>query len=395
MKTLLCGTALTFAAAAATAEPVKIGVLEDMSGIYADLSGEGSVYAAQMAVEDFGKDLLGEPIELVSADHQNKADVASSLAREWLDNESVDAIFGLGNSAAALAVQELAKERGKFTAVSTGGSTALTGEACSPTGMHWTYDTRALAVGTGAAAVDEGLDTWYFLTADYAFGQSLEENTTAVVTDKGGEVLGNIRHPLGTNDFSSYLLQAQASGAKVIGLASAGGDMNNAVNQAAEFGITSAGQSLAGLLMFITDVHAITPEKAQGMILTTGYYWDRDDASREWAARFEEEIGRKPTMAQVGVYSSVLHFLKAVEAAGSLEPEAVMEAARSMPVEDVLTQNGTLREDGRMVYDMYLARVKSPDQVEGPWDYYEILRTIPGDEVFLPIEESTCPQLGQ
>jgi branched-chain amino acid transport system substrate-binding protein len=386
--------AFVFAGAAQAQEgPVKIGVMSDMSGLYADLSGPGSTEAARMAIEDFGGELFGHPIELVQADHQNRADLASTVAREWFDDDGVDAIFDVPNSSAALAVQELARERGKFFFISGAATSRLTGDSCSPTGVHWMYDTYALANGTGRALVAEGADTWFFLTADYAFGHSLEQDTAAVVEEAGGEVKGTVRHPLDTADFSSYLLQAQASGAEIIGLANAGTDTTNSIRQAAEFGIVQAGQRLAGLLLFITDVHALGLDAAQNLVLTTGFYWDRDDQTREFAQRFEERMGMKPTMIHAGVYSSALHFFKALEAAGTKESEAVMEQVRSMPV-DLFGEEAVVREDGRMVHDMYLVRVKNPEESEGDWDYYEILRTIPGDEAFRPMNEGGCPYVG-
>lgn len=388
-----CGLALAAygGSAAADQSPVKIGVLNDQTGLYGDLSGMGSVEATRMAIEDFGGEMFGAPIELVSADHQNRPDLASTIARQWYDDEGVDVTVDLTASSVALAVQELARERGKFALHTSGATSRLTGDACSPTGVHWAYDTYALANGTARALVQEGYDTWFFLTADYAFGHSLEGDTGAVVEEMGGEVLGTVRHPLDTADMSSYLLQAQTSGAKMIGLANAGTDALNSIRQAAEFGIVEMGQRLGALLLFITDIHALGLEDAQELILTTGFYWDRDDATREWSARFEERMGAKPTMIQAGTYSAVLHWLKAVEAAGTKEPEAVMEQMRAMPVDDFFGDGGYLREDGRMVHDMYLVRVKTPEESSGDWDYYEIIRTIPGDEAFRPMEDGGCP----
>lgn len=396
LSKLAGAVALSFALGATTAVaegPVKIAVLEDMSGLYADVAGPGSLLGAQMAIEDFGGELLGHPIEVVSADHQNRGDLASTIARQWFDDENVDAIFGLGNSAAALAVQELGRERQKFVMVSGAATTRLTGDSCSPTGVHWAYDTHALAHGTGRAIVEQGGDTWFFLTADYAFGHSLESDVSAVVEAAGGQVLGVVRHPLDTTDFASYLLQAQGSGAKIIGLANAGTDTTNAIRQAAEFGIVEAGQNLAGLLLFITDIHALGLEAAQGLILTTGFYWDRNDATREWSQRFYERHGTMPTMIHVGVYSSAMHLFKAIEAVGSKDPEAVMAKMREMPVDDFFGEGGVLRPDGRMVHDMFLAQVKSPEESEGPWDYYNILATIPGDVAFRALEDGGCPHL--
>lgn len=371
---------------------VKIGVLNDRSGVYADLSGEGSVVAARMAVEDFGGEVLGMPIEIISADHQNQPDVGSSIAREWFDVDKVDMIVDVPTSSVALAVQQVAREKNRIFMGVGPGSTALTNDNCSPVGFHWAYDTRALAVGTATAVLEQGGDTWFFITADYEFGHSLEENTAAVVINNGGEVLGAVRHPLSTSDFSSYLLQAQASGAKVIGLANAGGDTTNAIKQASEFGITQAGQQLAALLLFITDVHALGLPVAQDLVLTTGFYWNMNDKTRAWSERFFELHGAMPTMVHAGTYSAVLHYLESVEAAGTDEAMAVAEQIRARPVDDgVLAENGVVRVDGRMVHDMYLARVKSPDESTEPWDYFEIVSTIPGDVAFLPLEESTCP----
>ncbi len=370
---------------------IKIGVLTDLSGTYSDLAGQGSVVAAQMAIEDFGGKLNGMPIELVSADHQNKADIASSIARKWYDTEQVDAIFDLVTTAAAVAVREVSREKGKVDINSGAGSTILTNDKCSATGFHWTYDVYAMAVGTGNAVVKQGGDSWYFLTADYAFGHDLEAQTAKVVKANGGTVKGAVRHPFPNSDFSSFLLQAQASGAKIIGLANAGSDTINAIKQAKEFGITQAGQSLAGLLVFISDVHSLGLDTAQGMMLTTGYYWDRDDASRAFAKRWSERMkNRMPTMVHAGVYSSVLHYLRSVEAAKTDEGAKVANQIRTLPIKDFFAVNGKVRPDGRMVHDMYLAQVKKPSESKGPWDYYNILRTIPGDEAFKPLSESTC-----
>ena len=376
-------------------ETVKLGVLNDQSGLYADLAGQGSVEAARMAVEDFGGEVGGVPIEVVSADHQNKPDVGSSIVREWIDVEGVDAVVDVPTSSVALAVTEVTRDKNRVFLVSGAATTQLTGEACSPTTVHWTYDTYSLAVGTGRAMVQEGGDTWFFITADYAFGHQLEEDTSDVVEEQGGEVLGAVRHPLSSSDFSSYLLQAQGSGAKVIGLANAGTDTSNSIKQANEFGITQAGQQLAALLLFITDVDALGLEVAQDLVLTTGFYWDMNDETRAWSEKFNERVGQMPTMVQAGVYSSVMHYLKAIEEAGTDDAQAVVEQMKQMPVNDFFAKNGTIRDDGRMVHDMYLARVKSPDESEGQWDYYEILRTIPGDEAYLPIEESTCEIMAQ
>ena len=376
----------------AYATDVKIGVLNDRSGIYADLAGEGSVVAARMAVEDFGAEAKGINVEIISADHQNKPDVASTIARQWYDEENVDVIVDVPTSSAALAVNEVTREKNKVFINSGAATSDLTGEKCSPNTVHWTYDTWALANGTGSAMVKAGGDSWFFLTADYAFGHALERDTTKVIEENGGTVVGSVRTPFPGTDFSSFLLQAQASGAKVIGLANAGGDTINSIKQAAEFGITQAGQSLAGLLIFLTDVHALGLQTAQGLVLTEAFYWDLNDETRAWSKRFAERYdGSMPTMVQAGVYAGVLHYLKAVEAAGSDDAEAVMAKMKEIPTDDPLFGKGEIRADGRKIHDMYLFRVKSPDQSEGPWDYYETVATIPADQAFRPLEEGNCP----
>jgi branched-chain amino acid transport system substrate-binding protein len=379
-------------ASTAMAVDVKIGVLNDRSGVYADLSGEGSVVAARMAVEDFDAASKGINVEIISADHQNKPDIASNIARQWYDTEGVDLIVDVPTSSAALAVSQVTKEKNKVFIDSGAGSTDLTGTACTPNTIHWTYDTYALANGTGSALVAEGLDTWFFITADYEFGHSLEENTAAVVEAAGGEVLGTVRHPFPGQDFSSFLLQAQSSGAEVIGMANAGGDTVNTIKQANEFGIVQGGQTLAGLLIFITDVHALGLETAQGLVLTEAFYWDLNDDTRAWSERFAEAHGgAKPTMVHAGVYSGVLHYLKAVEATGAKETEALMSWMKGNPTSDPLFGEGSVRQDGRKLHDMYLFRVKAPDASEGPWDYYELVATIPAAEAFRPLEEGGCP----
>lgn len=396
LKKLAFGvSAAAMVASAAAAEvsdgKVKIGLMTDMSSTYSDLAGAGAIVAAEMAIEDFGGVAAGAPIELISADHQNKADIAANKAREWGDSAQVDAFAELVTTSVALAVFEIAKQQNKIALVSGAASSPLTGKACIPTGIHYTYNTRALAVGTGSAVVKEGGDSWYFLTADYAFGESLERDVAAVVEAEGGTVVGSIKHPFPSSDFSSFVLQAQASGAKVIGLANAGADTVNAIKAANEFGLVAGGQSIAALLTFITDIHALGLDTAQGIQLTTGFYWDLNDETRAWSKRFNERTGKMPTMVQAGVYSSVLHYLKAVDAAGTDETDAVMAKMRELPVNDFFAKNGQVRSDGRMVHDMYLARVKSPAESKGPWDYYEILRTIPGEEAFGPLSESACP----
>ncbi|HEV7370336.1 ABC transporter substrate-binding protein [Arenibaculum sp.] len=394
---LLAGTAIAIGAGAAGSasaqisnDAVRIGVLNDRSGIYADLSGEGSAVAARMAAEEFGGNIAGAPIEIVVGDHQNKADIAANTARQWVDTDNVDVVADVPNSAAALAVQEIMRDRKHILLMSGPGSTDLTGKACSPYGFHWTYDNYAMAAGTGRAMYEQGNEKWFFLTADYAFGHSLENETTKMVQSLGGEVAGTVRHPLGTADFSSFLLQAQGSGADVIGLANAGSDTTNAIKQASEFGITQAGQNLAGLLLFITDVHALGLEAAQDLMLTTGFYWDRDDATREWSAKFESLHGSKPTMVHAGVYSAVRHYLQAVKDAGTDDADAVSAKMREMPVNDMFASDGKILPNGRMVHDMYLARVKKPSESQGPWDYYEIVSTMPADQAFLAPADSGC-----
>jgi branched-chain amino acid transport system substrate-binding protein len=393
LKSLMiaAGAALLAGQAWAQEIDVKIGVMNDRSGTYADLSGEGSVVAARMAVEDFGAEEKGINVEFVSADHQNKPDVGSSVARQWYDEEGVDVITDVPTSSVALAINELTREKNKIFLVSGAAASDLTGAQCSPNTIHWTYDTWALANGTGRAMVQEGGDSWFFLTADYAFGHALERDTAAVVEATGGQVLGAVRHPFPGQDFSSFLLQAQGSGAKVIGLANAGADTTNSIKQAAEFGITQAGQSLAGLLIFITDVHALGLETAQGLVLTEAFYWDLNDATREWSQRFaDNHNGNMPTMVQAGVYSAVLHYLKAVEAVGGKETEAVMAKMKEMPTDDPLFGPGEVRADGRKIHDLYLFEVKAPGESQGAWDYYKVRRTIPAAEAFRPLEEGGC-----
>ena len=370
---------------------VKIGVLTDMSGTYSDLAGPGSLIAVQMAVADFiAKEKPDFKIEVISADHQNKGDIAAIKAREWIDTEKVDVIVDLVTTSTALAVMKVAKEKNRITLVSGAASTPITNEQCTDVNVHWTYDTYALAVGTGKAVVKQGGKTWFFLTADYAFGKSLEKNTSEVVVKEGGKVLGHVLHPFPAQDFSSFLLQAQSSGAQVIGLANAGNDTINAIKQASEFGITPK-QSLAGLLMFITDVHSLGLKATQGMYLTTGFYWDRNDETRAWSKRFFEKKGRQPTMVQAGDYSAVTHYLEAIKAVGTDDTQAVMAKMKATPINDFFAKNGTIRVDGRMVHDMYLAQVKSPAESKAPWDYYHIRQVIPADQAFMPLSKSTCP----
>lgn len=388
---LLAGVSFPAAAQQFSDNKVKIGILNDQSGVYADFGGKWSYEAAKMAVEDFGGKVKGVPIEVVTADHQNKADIASNIARQWYDTEQVDAIMELTTSSVALAVQGISQEKKKIDIVTGAATSDLTGKSCSPYGFHWAYDTHALAVGTGGALVQQGGDTWFFLTADYAFGYSLEEQTSKFVTSKGGKVLGSVRHPLATTDYSSFLLQAQSSGAKVIGLANAGLDTANAIKQAAEFGIVVGGQRMAALLFTLAEVHGLGLEAAQGLTLTEGFYWDRDDQSRAWAKKFFDRTGRMPNMIQAGTYSAVLQYLKAVDKAGTDETEAVAKNLHEMPVEDVFARGGKVGANGRMIHDMYLMEVKKPSESKQPWDYYKVLATIPGDEAYIKPAESGCP----
>ena len=391
--TLVSLAAATSAAAQMTDKVVKIGVLNDESGLYADLSGQGSVLAAKLAVEDFGGKVDGTPIEVIFADHQNKPDVGSNIARQWYDVEKVDVIVDVPTSSVALAISDITKSKNKVFLASGPATSDLTGKSCSPNTIHWTYDTWALANGTGKAVVQSGGDTWFFITADYAFGHALERDVTAVVKAAGGKVLGGVRHPLNASDFSSFLLQAQASKAKVIGLANAGGDTINSIKAAAEFGITQGGQKLAGLLVFVTDIHALGPKAAQGLQLTEAFYWDRDDKTRAWSKRFsDKKKGSEPSMVQAGVYSAVLHYLKAVQALKSdADGKAVVEKMKQMPTDDPAFGKGSIRVDGRKLHPMYLYQVKSPAESKKPWDYYKLVREIPANEAFRSLSESDCP----
>ena len=378
-------------AAPATAQGVKIGILNDQSGVYADYGGKYSVEAARMAIEDFGGTVLGQKIEMVTADHQNKPDLATSIARRWYDVEGVDMITELTTSSVALAVQELSREKKKIDIVVGAASSRLTGDACTPYGFHWAFDTHALAVGTGGALVKAGGNTWFFLTADYAFGYALEKDTSEIVTANGGKVLGSVRIPLNSADFSSFLLQAQSSKAKILGLANAGLDTTNAIKQAAEFGIVSAGQKLAALLMTLSEVHGLRLQAAQGLILTEGFYWDRDDQSRAFSERFFKRTGRMPNMIQAGTYSATLQYLKAVKAAGTKDSDAVVSKLKQLPVDDMFAQGGKVLANGRMVHDLYLFEVKKPSESKKPWDYYKQLAVVPGDKAFLSAKDSGCP----
>ena len=370
---------------------VKIGVLNDQSGLYADLGGPGSAIAARMAVEDAGGTVLGKPLEIAVADHQNKADIGAAIARRWFDAERVDMAIGFDNSSVALAVEQLAAERNRIAIAGAVGSTAFTGKACTATEASWIYDSYALTTSLARSVVAEGRDTWFFLTVDYAFGHSLEADATSAVLAAGGKVLGSVRHPLNTADFSSYLLQAQASGAKVVALANGGGDMVNAIKQAGEFGLARGGQAVVALLAFVTDVHSMGLPTAQGLKFVTAFYWDRDEESRAWSKRFFARHGSMPTMAQASVYSAIRHYLKAIAAAGTDEANAVMAKMRELPVDDFYAKNGRLREDGRLVHDMYFAEVKKPLESKEPWDDYKILGTIPGTSAFRSLEDGGCP----
>jgi branched-chain amino acid transport system substrate-binding protein len=385
----------TFAAGAAQAQisdnEIKIGVLTDMSSLYTDLSGAGSVAAARMAVEDSGIEKRGYKVEIVSADHQNKPDVGSGIARQWYDVDKVDVIVDVPNSGVALAVNQITRDKGKVFLANGPASSDLTGKACSPNTVHWTYDTWMLANGTGSAIVKSGGDTWFFLTADYAFGLALERDTEAVVLKNGGKVLGKVRAPINTQDFSSFLLQAQASKAKIIGLANAGGDTTNSIKQAAEFGIVKGGQNLAGLLVFITDVHSLGLPTAQGLIITNTFYWDTNEQTRAFSKRFAAaDKGIHPTMIHAGVYASLLHYLKAVEALKSDDGTKVVAKMKEMPTDDPLFGKGTIRVDGRKIHPAYLMEVKKPSESKYPWDYYKVRATIPADQAFRPLAEGGC-----
>jgi branched-chain amino acid transport system substrate-binding protein len=368
---------------------VRIGFIEDMSGVYADITGKGAVAAAEMAVEEVGGTILGKPIEVMSADHQNKPDIATSIARKWFDEDKLDAVLDVASSSPALAVLEVAKSKNKIITLSSPGSLRITNDVCGPTVVHWAYDSYAIAHSTGQALVGAGFDSWYFVTADYAFGHSLEKDTGDVVTAQGGKVLGNTRLPVGTSDFGSALLSAQSSGAKVVALANAGSDTINSIKQAAQFGLAQSGMKIATLAGFINDVHGLGLQEAQGLTITEASYWDMDDETREWSKRFFERVGAMPNMLQTGTYSSVKHYLKAVAAAGTDETEAVMAKMREMPVDDIF-YSGTIRRDGRMVHDMYLFEVKTPDESKAPWDYYKLLSKIDANKAFQPLEKSTC-----
>ncbi len=396
IRTIGIAAAATLAAGVANAQisddVVRIGVLSDMSSLYADIGGPGSVAAARMAVEDSGIEKNGIKVEVIGADHQNKPDVGASVARQWYDVEKVDVILDTPNSAVALAVNQVTREKNKVFINSGAASSDLTGKQCSPNTVHWTYDTWMLANGTGSAIVKTGGDTWFFLTSDYAFGHALERDTEAVVVKNGGKVLGKVRHPLNTQDFSSFLLQAQASKAKIIGLANAGGDTINSIKQAAEFGIVQAGQNLAGLLVFLSDVHSLGLKTAQGLILTESWYWDLNDQTRAFAKKFAPKNGGKyPTMVQAGVYAGTLHYLKAVQALKSdTDGSKVVAKMKETPTDDPLFGKGTIRQDGRKVHPAYLFEVKKPNESKGPYDYYKVRATIPADQAFRPVDQGQC-----
>jgi len=391
---VIVGTGFATAAMAQNAKVsdgvIRIGVIEDMSGVYADITGIGAVTAARMAVEEIGGKVLGMPVEVVFADHQNKPDIGASIARKWFDEDKVDAILDVASSGPALAAIEVAKQKGKLIAVSSPGSTRITNDACGPYVIHWAYDTYAIAHSTGQALVSNGFDSWYFITADYAFGHGLEKDTGSVVLSGGGKVIGSTKHPVGTADFASALLSAQSSGAKVIALANAGGDTINSVKQAAQFGLAQSGRKIATLAAFINDVHGLGLEQAQGLTIAEATYWDMNDETRKWSDRFFKTVKAMPNMLQTGTYSTVKHYLKAVEAAGTDETAAVVAKMRELPVKDLFF-DGTIRKDGRMVHDMYLFEVKKPAESKGPWDYYKQLARIPADKAFQPLESSACP----
>jgi branched-chain amino acid transport system substrate-binding protein len=392
---VLSAAGLLFAALASSAlaqqAPLKIGVLTDFSSVYSDIGGKGNVEATKMAIEDFGGQMFGKPIEMVSADVLNKPDIAASIARRWWESEGVDMIIDLPTSATALAVMELSKQYEKIMIVTDAASSDITGKSCSPYTAHWTYDTYSNAHTVGSAIVKNGGDSWFFITADYVFGHSIERDTGDVVRAAGGKVLGSAKHPLNTADFSSFILQAQASKAKIIGLANGGGDTINAIKQAGEFGVVAGGQNLAAIVMFISDVHSLGLKLAQGLIITEAYYWDLDDETRAFGKKFFARMNRMPTMNQASTYSATLHYLKSVQAAGTRDTKPVMDKMRSTPVHDAFTKNGILREDGRMVHSMFLFEVKKPDESKAPWDYYKVLAEVPADQAFRPLKDGGCP----
>jgi len=376
----------------AAEDAIRIGVLTDMTGLYSDQNGQGSVTAVKMAVEDFGGKVLGKRIEVIAADHQNKADLAGSLAREWFDTKKVDMIANLGPSHTALAIVDVAKQKNRI-AISTGAAaTRLTNEGCTPNSIHYVYDTYALANGTANAVTKQGGKTWYFVTADYVFGHALEKDASEIVVANGGKVVGRSRHPVNSSDFSSFILSAQGSGAQVIALANAGGDTINSLKTVKDFQVTKSGkQSVAAMVLFLTDVHSLGLPSTQGLLLTTAFYWDRTEETRKWSKRFFERMKRMPTDAQAGDYSSTLHYLKAIQAAKTDEASVVMTKMKATPINDMFASNGRIREDGRMVHDMYLAQVKAPNESNSPWDYFKIKGVIPAEQAFQPLSRSTCP----
>jgi branched-chain amino acid transport system substrate-binding protein len=392
--TVVAGLAFAVTGGAAHAQisddVVKIGVLTDMSSLYADATGKGSLAGVEMAVADYGGKVKGKPVVVVSADHQNKPDVGVNIARNWYDNEKVDAIFDVPTSSVALPVSALTREKNKIMMNSGAGTSDLTGTACSPNTVHWTYDTYALSNVAGRAMVKRGEDTWFFITADYAFGAALERDAAAVVKENGGTVVGEVRHPLNSSDFSSFLLQAQASKAKVVALANAGGDGTNALKQASEFGIVKGGQKIIALLQEITDSHALGTKEAQGLILTDAFYWDMNDDARAFSKRFNDKVGHMPTMIQAGLYSATMHYLKAIDAVGTDDATKVMAQMKATPIHDFFAKDGRIREDGRMVHDMYLFEVKKPEESNGEWDLYKLLATVPGEQAFRPIDKGGC-----
>jgi branched-chain amino acid transport system substrate-binding protein len=393
--TILSAAALLAAALAGPAlaqqTPLKIGVLTDFQSVYSDIGGAGNVEATKMAIEEFGGTMFGKPIEVVTADPMSKADVAATITRKWYEAEGVDMIIDMPTSATALAGMEMSRQFEKIMIVTDAASSDITGKSCSPYTLHWTYDTYANAHTVGSAIVKNGGDTWFFITADYLFGHSIERDTGDVVRAAGGKVVGSARHPLNTPDFSSFLLQAQASKAKIVGMANGGGDTINTIKQAAEFGIVAGGQNLAGIVMFISDIHSLGLKLAQGLIITEAYYWDLNDRTRAFGKRFFERMKRMPTMNQAATYSATLHYLNAVKAAGTKETKPVLAKMRATPVRDAFTDNGVVREDGRMVHSMFLFEVKKPEESKAPWDYYKVLAEVPGDQAFRPLKDGGCP----
>ncbi|MES2935871.1 MAG: ABC transporter substrate-binding protein [Pseudomonadota bacterium] len=389
LLTLASALIAPIAHAQVSGDAIKIGFITDISGLYSDIDGQGGVEAIKMAVADFGGKVLDKPIQVVSADHQNKADIAASRAREWFDRDGVDFLIGGTNSGASLAMAKIATEKKKPFVSIGAGSARLTNEECSPYVIHYAYDTVALAKGTGSAVVKQGGKSWFFLTADYAFGASLENDTANIVKASGGTVVGSVKHPLSASDFSSFLLQAQASKAQILGLANAGGDAINAIKAANEFGVTKT-MKLAGLLMFINDVHSLTPKLTQGMYLTDSWYWDQDDTTRKWAKRYFDKMKKMPSSLQAADYSATLQYLNAVRAAGTDDADKVLAKLKEIKINDIYTKNGTIRADGSMIHDMYLMQVKTPSESKYPWDYYKIVQTIPGDQAFTTKAETKC-----